>query len=239
MADHNGSHESLVPLRLVAQPARTLALAGRSAGGGIACSARIAHQGSGGRARRAQQPAHRLWPGGGAGRHRRPDHADALHHAGHVQLPAANGHHPAAGHGLAVAAQERGSRHRHRPVARVCATGADAGRERVFHGQLQVAQGRHPHHHAAARCRWRGLRTGPGQPGGGWRRGVGRRQQGADQPPRGWPHSAGRAGRAHRAHATARQRHHQPGPERLRLPDRPQGGPGHQRQAGQRPGHRH
>jgi flagellar P-ring protein precursor FlgI len=43
----------------------------------------------------------------------------------------------------------------------------------------------------AARCRRRDLRPGPGQPGGGRRRRLGRRQQGADQPPERWPHSQG------------------------------------------------
>jgi flagellar P-ring protein precursor FlgI len=45
--------------------------------------------------------------------------------------------------------------------------------------------------HAAARCRRRDLCPGPGQRGGGRRRRLGGRQQGADQPPERGPHSQG------------------------------------------------
>src|SRR6218665_955192 len=43
-----------------------------------------------------QQPVDRLRAGGGAGRHGRSDHPDALHHAGPVELPATDGPEPAA-----------------------------------------------------------------------------------------------------------------------------------------------
>ena len=135
------------------------------------------HQGSGLHRRRAQQPIDRLWPGRGPGRHRRPDHPDALHHPGLGQLPAAAGHH-AHRHLIGpVANEECGRRIGHYPVAGLCPAWPVARYQCLVAGQCQIPQGRHPDCHAAQGCRWRGLCIGTGQLDCGGRRCLGGRQQ--------------------------------------------------------------
>ena len=151
---------------------------------------------------RAQQPADRLRPGRRPRRHRRPDHRRCPTPRRAWQLPAAARHHAAAGTGLAAAAQERRRGDGDRAAAGLRAARPDDRRQRVVAGQCQVAQGRHADRDAAARRRRRDLCAGPGQPGGRRRRRVGRRQQGADQPPERRP----RARAAPRSSARCRRR---------------------------------
>ena len=115
------------------------------------------------------------------------------------------------------------------------AAGADDRRQRLVDRQCQEPARRHADRHAAEGRRRPDLRAGPGQPDRRRRRRLGRRLQGADQPPVG--RAACRTARPSSApcptpllQGDSLQLAH----ERHRLPDRARRGPGHQRGQGRR-----